>query len=255
MLKNRVIPCLLLKNNGLVKTIKFSNPKYVGDPINAVNIFNDKEVDELIILDITATIEGKKPNYSLLSDIASECFMPLGYGGGVNSIEDVRKLFNLGIEKVVINSYAVENQEFIRSVSNIFGSQSVVVSIDVKSNLWGKHEVYIRGGKQKTGLDPVTHAKQVESLGAGELFINSIDRDGTGQGYDIKLIKSISEVVRIPVVACGGASKTEDFKLAIKDGGASAVAAGSIFVFQGKHRAVLITYPLIDELENIFKDI
>ncbi|MDD5593722.1 MAG: AglZ/HisF2 family acetamidino modification protein [Candidatus Margulisbacteria bacterium] len=251
MLKNRVIPCLLIKNKGLVKTVRFTEPKYVGDPINAVNIFNEKEVDEIILLDIAATLEGREPDYDLISNIAGECFIPLGYGGGVRSQECIRKLFNLGIEKVVINSYAVENPEFIRIATASFGSQSIVVSIDVKRNVWGKYEVCVNGGRKRTKHDPVIFAQEMEALGAGEIFLNSIDRDGTAQGYDLKLIKLVSEAVNIPVIACGGAGKLEDFKTAIEAGKASAVAAGSLFVFQGKHRAVLISYPSAEALGGV----
>lgn len=252
MLQTRVIPCLLLKNNGLVKTVKFKDPKYVGDPINAVKIFNEKEVDELIFLDITATIENRKPNFEVISDIASECFMPFGYGGGIRNLDDIKKLFNLGVEKVIINSYAFENPMFIKEASSIFGSQSIVVSMDVKKGLFGKYEVFTNNGKKNTKLDPVKFAKQMEDMGAGELFLNSIDKDGTMQGYNIELIKKVSDSVNIPVIACGGASKNEDFGEAVKKGGASGVAAGSMFVFYGKHKAVLISYPPVHELENHF---
>lgn len=254
MLQTRVIPCLLLKNNGLVKTVQFKDPKYVGDPINAVKIFNEKEVDELIFLDITATIENRKPNFKVISDIASECFMPFGYGGGIRNLDDIKKLFNLGVEKVVINSYAFENPQFIKDASEIFGSQSIIVSIDVKKSLFGKYEVFTQSGKKNIKLDPVKYAMLMENMGAGELFLNSIDRDGTMQGYDIELIKKVSESIKIPVIACGGVSKIEDFGEAVKKGGASGVAAGSMFVFYGKHRAVLISYPSIHELEKIFSD-
>ncbi len=251
MLTTRVIPCLLLKNSGLIKTVKFKDPKYVGDPINAVKIFNEKEVDELIFLDITATIENRKPYFKLISDIASECFMPFGYGGGIRDSNDVKKLFNLGIEKVIINSFAFENPSFIKEISAIFGSQSIIVSIDVKRNLLGKYEVFTNSGRKNTKLDPVKFAQHMENMGAGELFLNSIERDGTMQGYDIELIKKVSGSVKIPLIACGGAGKIEDFGEAIKKGGASGVAAGSMFVFYGKHRAVLISYPSIHELEKV----
>lgn len=241
----------MLKNQGLVKTIKFKDPKYVGDPINAVRIFNEKEVDELTFLDITATIENRKPNFKLIADIASESFMPFGYGGGVKDLNDMKELFNLGVEKVIVNSYAVENPEFIKKASDLFGSQSIVVSIDVKKTLLGKYEMYTLGGKKNTKLDPVAFANQMEIMGAGEVFLNSIDRDGTMQGYDIDLIKKVSEVINIPVVACGGAGRIEDFAEVVKKGGASAVAAGSMFVFHGKHRAVLINYPSVQVLERV----
>jgi cyclase len=250
MLRIRVIPCLLLKNSGLVKTVRFKNPKYVGDPINAVRIFNEKEVDELIFLDTTATAGNRKPNFRLINDIASECFMPFGYGGGIRDLNDIKELFNLGVEKVIINTYAVENPSFVKSAAERFGSQSIVVSIDVKKNLFGKYQVYTYSGKKVTKLDPATFAVQMEEMGAGEIILTSIDRDGTMMGYDIDLIKNVSASVGLPVVASGGAGKIGDFGDAIKLGGASAVAAGSFFVFQKRHRAVLITYPSEEELQN-----
>ena len=252
MLRTRVIPCLLLKGRGLVKTVKFKNPKYLGDPINVVKIFNDKEVDELVFLDITATVENKRPPFSLLENIASECFMPFGYGGGIRTLEDVRTILGLGIEKVVINSYAVENPAFIRQAADFAGSSSVVVSMDVKKNLLGPYEVFTHGGKKATGWDPVKLAVEMEKQGAGELLINSIDRDGTMQGYDLDLIARVTKAVNIPVVACGGARTVQDLAAAVKQGGASAAGAGSMFVFQGPHRAVLISYPTSQELKTTF---
>jgi cyclase len=251
MIRTRVIPCLLLRNLGLVKTVRFRDPKYLGDPINIVKIFNDKEVDELVFLDITATVENKKPPFGLLEKIASECFMPLGYGGGVRSLEDMRTLFGIGIEKVSVNSYAVENPPFIRAAADLFGSQSVVVSMDVKKNRRGKYEVFTHSGQRATGLDPVKFAVEMEKQGAGELLLNSIDRDGTMQGYDLDLIKQVTGAASIPVIACGGASKVQDLAAVVKQGGASAAAAGSMFVFHGPHRAVLISYPSPKELQAI----
>lgn len=253
MLKTRVIPTLLLKGTGLVKTVKFKKPTYLGDPRNVVKIFNEKEVDEIILLDITATPENRKPNFGLISEIVSECFMPVCYGGGIRDLHDIKRLFAIGIEKIAINSYAVENPDFIKAVSEYFGSQSVVVGIDVKKNLWGKYQMYTHCGRVNKKHDPVTFAVQMQEVGAGELFLNSIDRDGTMQGYDIDLIKRVSQVVEIPVIASGGAGKTEDFLAAVNDGGAAAVAAGSMFVFQGIHRAVLISYPEYQELEELFQ--
>ena len=251
MLKARVTPCLLLKNRGLVKTIKFKDPKYIGDPINAVKIFNEKEVDELILLDITATTEKKGLQIRLISEIASECFMPLCYGGGICSIDDIREIFKLGIEKVSINTCAVENPLFIKSAADAFGSQSIVVSIDVKKDLFGKYEIFTQSGKKNTKLDPIKFIKQMENMGAGEILINSIDREGTMQGYYIDLIKKVAESVSIPVIVCGGAGKIEDFEEAVKKGGASAVAAGSLFVFYGPNRAILINFPTRQELKTV----
>ena len=251
MLKTRVIPCLLLKGQGLVKTVKFKNPKYVGDPINAVKIFNDKEVDELIFLDIEATVEGRRPPIKLISEIASECFMPLSYGGGLRDLDDIKIIFNLGVEKVIINSYAIENPDFVREASRRYGNQSIVVAVDVKRNSFGKYEIFSFGGRKKTKLSLVDHVKEMERLGAGEIFLNSIDRDGTMEGYDIEMIKKVTDTVSIPAIASGGAGKIVDLADAVKKAGASAVAAGSMFVFHGKHRAVLITYPSIEELEKV----
>jgi cyclase len=253
MLNIRVIPCLLLRGQGLVKTVQFKDAKYVGDPINAVKIFNEKEVDELILLDILATIEQRRPPLRLIFEVASECFMPLCYGGGICSLDDIKEIFNLGVEKVAINTSAINNPYFIKGAAEKFGSQSIVVAIDVKKNLLGEYEVFTHGGRKSAKLDPVRLAMEIEEMGAGEIFLNSIDRDGTMQGYDIELIKKVTEAVSIPVIACGGAGKLSDFAVAIKEGGASAVAAGSLFVFHGEERAVLISYPSVRELEHIFK--
>ena len=251
MLRTRVIPCLLLKGRGLVKTVKFKNPKYLGDPINVIKIFNDKEVDELVFLDITATVENKRPPFSLLENIASECFMPLGYGGGIRSLEDVKTILGLGVEKIAINTYAIENPHFVTEAADFAGSQSVVVSIDVKKNSLGKYEVFTHSGCQATGLDPVKFAVEMEKIGAGELFLNSIDRDGTMQGYDLDLVRRVTGAVNIPVVACGGAGNIQHLGEVVRQG-ASAAAAGSMFVFQGLLRAVLISYPTSRELKIAF---
>jgi cyclase len=253
MIKPRVIPCLLLQDQGLVKTVKFKAPKYLGDPINIVRIFNDKEVDELVFLDIKATNENRSPNFDLLRNIGSECFMPLGYGGGIRSMDDVRKLLGIGIEKIILNTSAVENPTLIRSAADYAGSSSVVISIDVKKNIVGKYEVHTRSGRKGTGLDPVRQAVEVEKMGAGEILINSIDRDGMMEGYDLELIRHVSEAVDIPVVACGGAGNIGHLRDAIKLGGASAAAAGSMFVFQGPLRGVLISYPSPQDLKSLLE--
>lgn len=253
MLKTRVIPCLLLKGNGLVKTIQFKNPTYIGDPINAVKIFNDKEVNELVFLDITASLEKRGPNFKLLSEIATECFMPLGYGGGISNLEEIEKLFHIGMEKVILNTALFPNTELLAKAVQTFGSQSIVVSIDVKKNwLSRKQTVYTLSGKQNTSFSPVEYAKRIEAAGAGEIIINSIDLDGTMVGYDYPLIEHVSNAVKIPVVALGGAGSIEDLGKA-KRAGASAVAAGSLFIFQKTHRAVLITYPTQDEIDRSVK--
>jgi cyclase len=251
MLQTRVIPCLLLRNGGLVKTVKFRDAKYVGDPINAVRIFNDKEVDELMFLDISATASGTGPNFALLEDIASEAFMPFGYGGGITSIDQVKRLFALGVEKVVINTAAADNPQLVATAASLAGSSSVVVSIDVRRSFLGKYSVCIRNGRDDLGRDPVAYAREMESLGAGEILLTAIDRDGTQEGYNLDLIRRIAEAVSVPVVASGGAGSLQHFREAVQSG-AGAVAAGSFFVFHGKHRAVLITYPEYNTLMELF---
>ena len=253
MLKTRVMPCLLLRGRGLVKTVKFRNPVYVGDPINTVVIYNEKEVDELIFLDITATPNQKEPPYQLISEIATECFMPVTYGGGIRSLEAAKKIFSLGVEKCAINSYAFEQPDFLTEAANIFGNQSIVVSIDVKKTRFGKYLVFTHGGCKNTNLDPVTYAKRMEGAGAGEILLTSIDRDGTFSGYDLELIQMVTSEVTIPVIACGGAGTIEDFGAAIKTGGADAVASGSMVVYQGNHRAVLINFPKKQNLKKVLE--
>jgi cyclase len=250
MLRYRVIPCLLLSGRGLVKTTRFRKPQYVGDPVNAVRIFNEKEVDELLLLDITASREGRGPQLDLIQDIARECFMPMAYGGGVSDIDMIAKLFQLGVEKVALNSAAVANPALVEMAAKRFGSQSVIVSMDVKRRMFGRYEIQTVSGTRSTSLSPQEQAKRMESLGAGEILVNSIDRDGTMAGYDIDLVQTVARSVQVPVIACGGAGRLEDFGQAIR-AGASAVAAGSMFVFQGRHRAVLITYPNYAELERL----
>lgn len=246
MLRTRVIPSLLLKGRGLVKTVKFRDPKYVGDPINAVRIFNEKEVDELIILDIEATKEGRGPNFDLIVEIAEECFMPLAYGGGVRTLGDVRRLLCLGIEKVVINTAAIDSLQLLKDASAEFGAQAIVASIDVRKKIFGSYKV-MRLGREATSLEVKQFALACQKAGVGEIALNSIDNDGTMGGMDLKLIQEVSNVLEIPLVAIGGVGSIEDIKAA-KNAGASAVAAGSFFVFHGPHRAVLISYPSYDQL-------
>ena len=250
MFRPRVIPCLLLQNLGLVKTTKFKKPRYVGDPMNAIRIFNKKQADELIFLDINATKEKRIPPLDLIKKIGEECFMPFAVGGGIRTIEDIRRILRAGAEKVVINSYAVTNPGFIKEASRVFGAQSIVVSVDVKKRLWGKYEVYTHCGSKAAGIGPVEFVKKVESYGAGEIFLNSIDNDGTMEGYDINLVRMISDSVGVPVIACGGAGSLDDFREALIDGNAFAVSAGSFFVFHGRRRAVLINYPTREELSK-----
>jgi len=242
MLKVRVIPSLLLSKNGLVKTKKFKNPKYIGDPINAIRIFNEKEVDELTFLDIDASKGGFEPSYELLADIARECFMPFGYGGGIKTIDQIQKILKLGVEKVIINTAAFHDPAFVKEACRTFGSSTIVVSIDVKKNLFGKNQVHVKGGTENTKMDPVEYSKSMAEIGVGEILLNSIDRDGTYTGYDLTLVEKVSRAVNVPVVACGGAGSISDFTKAVH-AGASGVSAGSLFVFHGKHQAVLITYP------------
>jgi imidazole glycerol-phosphate synthase subunit HisF len=252
MLRYRIIPTLLLKNNGLVKTTRFKNPVYLGDPINAVKIFNEKEVDELIIMDITATIEKNDLKYKQIEEIVSEAFMPIGYGGGINKLEQMEKLFKLGVEKVILNTAAHLNPDLLKEAAKTFGNQSIVVAIDIKKDLFGKNHIYTHSGTKKQSTDLVKVLKIFEDSGVGEIFINSIDRDGTLTGYDLNLIRQVSENISVPVVASGGAGKIEDFVNAI-EAGASGVAAGAMFVFHGVHRAVLISYPKYEEIEKILK--
>lgn len=251
MLTTRVMPCLLLRNGALVKTIRFQNPGYVGDPTNAIKIYNEKEVDELVVLDIAATVEGRPPALKVIEMFASECFMPVAYGGGLNRVDDVAEVFRLGIEKVVINSQAIRQPAFIRELSDRFGAQAIVVSIDARRKPAGGYEVWTHGGRTPTGLEPRAFAEQVSSLGAGEILLTSIDQDGTMEGYDLELLRQVTAAVDVPVIACGGAGKVADFGRAVKEGGASAVAAGSMVVYFGRNRAVLINFPSKRELGRV----
>jgi cyclase len=248
VLTTRVIPCLLLKGGGLVKTVGFAQPRYVGDVLNAVRIFNDKEVDEIFILDIEAHAGPGRIKWDLIRDIAGECFMPMGYGGGVTTVDEFKRLFNCGVEKVAVNSAALDSLALVEAAARQFGSQSIVVSIDVRKTLFGGYSVVSHGGRRKRRSDPAAYAREAERAGAGELLVTSVDRDGTLKGYDLDLVQQVTSAVRVPVIACGGAGRLSDFKAAVARG-ASAVAAGSMFVFHGPHRAVLITYPERQELE------
>ncbi|MEJ7820901.1 MAG: AglZ/HisF2 family acetamidino modification protein [Chitinophagaceae bacterium] len=248
----RIIPVLLLSNKGLVKTHKFKNPIYVGDPINAVKIFNDKEVDEIILLDIEASKQNKEPDYKYIEEIASESFMPFAYGGGIKNIEQVQQLFRLGAEKVIFNTSLILNNHLLREAADFCGNQSVVASIDVKKSLLGGYEVYSHIKKKITGIKPAELAKQAVASGAGEIMITSVDNDGIMQGYDLKLIEFITSFVNIPVIACGGAGNLKHLREGIQQGNASAAAAGSMFVFHGKHKAVLINYPTRKDIIEIF---
>jgi cyclase len=241
MRRPRVIPVLLLKNGGLVKTVRFRNPSYVGDPMNAVKIFNEKECDELIVLDITATPQARPPDLAYLSQLATECFMPLCYGGGVATLKTVESLMALGIEKIAINSAACERPDFVAEAAREFGSSTIVVSIDVGRDFWGRRRTYSHAGrKPHAGVEDAS--RRAAENGAGELLVTSIERDGTYLGYDLDLIAEVAAAVPVPVIACGGAGGLDDFRRAFERG-ASAVAAGSLFVYYGPNRAVLINYP------------
>ena len=239
----RIIPCLLIQDQGLVKTVKFTSPNYLGDVINAVRIFNEKEADEICLLDIKASKENRGPDFEFLQDIASEAFMPMSYGGGISSLEQAKKIFFIGYEKVIGNTSFVKNPGLIEEIAGYAGSQSVVVSIDAKKKFMNGYSCYINDGKQKTDYTPQELAVLAERVGAGELLLNSMDQDGTMQGYDLNLVNSVTEKVNIPVIACGGASKIEDLKQILEEGHAHAAAAGSMFVYYGKKKAVLINMP------------
>ncbi len=252
MLRPRLIPCLLVHNGGLVKTVNFANPKYLGDPINAVRIYNEKEVDELVVLDIDATAKGAEPDYQLISHLASECRMPLCYGGGVRTVAQIEKIISLGVEKVAVSSAAVENPKLISDAASRVGSQSVVVVIDVKkSGLLRRYEVVTHNASRRTGLNPVEFARQMAELSAGEIVINSVDRDGEMKGYDLDLIEQVRQAVHLPLTVLGGAGSLDDLKELIGRYGIIGAAAGSLFVFKGKYRAVLINYPNRAEKEAL----
>lgn len=253
MNKVRVIPVLLLRDWGLEKSIQFANPKYVGCPINAARVFNGKNVDELILLDIIATKEGRGPQVEVVREIAQESFMPFTVGGGIRDIDMVWDLLKAGADRVVINSAALETPALITQGAERFGSQCMVVSIDVRQAEDGRYEVFTEAGTKPTGRDPVEVAQAMESAGAGEIFLTSIDRDGTMEGYDVPLIKRVADSVSIPVIACGGAGSVAHLAEVYYDGGASAVAAGAFFLFYGRRRTVLITYPTDEELLKHFK--
>lgn len=252
MLRPRLIPCLLVHNGGLVKTVNFGTPKYVGDPINAVRIYNEKEVDELVVLDIDATVKGAEPDYQLISHLASECRMPLCYGGGVRTVAQIERIISLGVEKVAISSAAVESPALISSAASRVGSQSVVVVIDVKkTSLLRRYEVVTHNGTYKTGFNPVEFAERMAELGAGEIVVNSVDRDGEMKGYDLDLVEQIRKAVHLPLTVLGGAGSLGDVKELINRYEIVGAAAGSLFVFKGKYRAVLINYPNRAEKEEL----
>jgi imidazole glycerol-phosphate synthase subunit HisF len=255
-MRKRIIPVLQINNGKLVKTTKFKNPKYIGDPINAVKIFNEKDVDELILLDISATANRREPNYDLIHNIASEAFMPLCYGGGVGHIEQIKKLFSTGIEKIAINNINLTSKSLIREASETFGSQSIVASINMKNGFFVKTREYVFDylRMRTMNLDPLCFIKELENAGAGEILVCSVDRDGMMNGYDLGIIKKLSETVDVPVIALGGAGNLAHIQQLLKKTEASAAAAGSLFVFHGPHKAVLINYPDENQIEEILDE-
>ena len=253
MLRPRIIPSLLIQDNGLVKTVNFKNPKYVGDPINAVRIFNEKEVDELAIFDIDATVKGNEPNYSLIERLASQSMMPLCYGGGVKTVEQAQRIFSLGIEKIALSSAVLQNPNLITEISDQVGAQSVIVVLDVKKKLLGGYEADTHNGKKATGINPFKFVEEAQKLGAGEIVINSIDKDGVMRGYDLDLIAKVREKISLTMTVLGGAGSLSDIEKVIDQHGVIGVAAGSLFVFKGPYKAVLINYPTQLEKNTIFK--
>lgn len=248
MVQKRLIPCLLLHKGGLYKTQRFKKPRYIGDPVNAIKIFNEKEVDELMFIDIDATSSNYDPNYDLIENIASECFMPLCYGGGVKSIEQMKKIYSLGVEKISLSSTAVYSPELLTEAVSIFGSQSVIVTIDVKKDFWGRKKIYTHNGRKNTKLDVIDFLVKMENLGVGEIIINSIDFDGVMGGFDLELIKEAKDSIGVPLIALGGAGSLKHIKEVFTYSKADAVAAGSLFIYQGPLRGVLINYPSQEEI-------
>lgn len=256
MLKSRIIPVLLIRDKGLVKTVKFKDPKYVGDPINAVKIFNEKEVDELTVLDIDASVEGREPDYQTIENLASECRMPLCYGGGIKTVGQAQKILSLGVEKVAFSSSAIENPELISRLSERVGRQSVVLILDVKKKFLGnKYECFIYNGSKNTKLCPFEFAKKAQDLGVGEIVINSIDQDGVMKGYDLAFVSKFKSLINVPVTILGGAGEYNHLEQLISQEGIIGAAAGSLFVFKGKYRAVLINYPKKQEKEKILSSL
>jgi len=247
----RVIPCLLLDDEAMVKTVRFTAPRYLGDPINVINLFNRFEVDEITLLDIGATERDDHPPFDLIERLAAECWVPLAYGGGIRSIDDIRTVLSSGVEKVVLGTVASDEPELISRAADVFGSQAVVVAVDARRAGSG-HEVFVQGGERAVGSNPGAYARRAAAHGAGEILVTSIDRDGTMEGYDLDLIRTVAEAVAVPVIACGGAGERAHLLTPIRDAGASAVAAGSIFVFRGPERGVLINFPERTQLEALF---
>ncbi|WP_283190303.1 AglZ/HisF2 family acetamidino modification protein [Pseudomonas sp. PMCC200344] len=252
MLRPRIIPCLLIRNKGLVKTVKFKESKYIGDPLNAVKIFNEKEVDELIVLDIDASAEGREPDYALIKKMAMECRMPFCYGGGISTVEQARKIIGLGVEKIAISSAAIQNPALVREIAQEIGSQSVVVVLDVKKKLLGgRYDVWINNGKKNTGKCLLEMCNELQEQGVGEIVINSIDYDGVMKGYNFDVADKVHQKVHVPLTILGGAGSLEDVGALISKFGVVGAAAGSLFVFKGVYKAVLINYPTFSERDSL----
>jgi cyclase len=242
---------LLVDEDGMVKTIRYRDPDYLGDPINIINLFNRFEVDEIALLEISATRWKRPPPFELIERLASECWVPLSYGGGIRTVEDARRILGIGVEKIVLGTIAADDPGLISRAAATFGNQAVIVSIDARSTRPGEYEVFVESGTRALGTDPVVAARRAEELGAGEILLNAIDRDGTMEGYDLELIRNVTEAVRIPVIACGGAGNRADLARPIREAGAAAVAAGSLFVYQGVERGVLVNFPAREQLERL----
>ena len=251
MLRPRIIPCLLVKNKGLVKTVKFKDGKYLGDPINAVRIFNEKEADELMVIDIDATYNNKEPDYKMIENLASECRMPLCYGGGIKTLEQAQRIFSLGVEKIAVSSAAIQNPSIVSDIASKVGSQSVVVVLDVRKKMFGGYDMYTHNGKKNININPIDFAIKMEQEGAGEIVINSIDNDGVMKGYDLDLIDKVRNSISLPLTVLGGAGDLEDIGGLIQKYGIIGAAAGSLFVFKGKYKAVLINYPNWEEKDRL----
>ena len=251
MLRPRIIPCLLVKNKGLVKTVKFKDGKYLGDPINAVRIFNEKQADELMVIDIDATFNNNEPDYKMIENLASECRMPLCYGGGIKTLEQAQRIFSLGVEKIAVSSAAIQNPSIVSDIASKVGSQSVVVVLDVKKKMLGGYDMYTHNGKKSININPIDFAIKMEKEGAGEIVINSIDNDGVMKGYDLDLIDKVRNSISLPLTVLGGAGDLEDIGGLIQKYGIIGAAAGSLFVFKGKYKAVLINYPNWEEKDRL----
>ena len=254
MLLPRIIPCLLVHEKGLVKSIQFKDYKYVGDPINAVRIFNEKESDELMVLDIDATVQNREPDYKMIENLATECRMPLCYGGGIKTVEQAQRIFALGVEKIAVSSAALTNPELITEIAGRVGSQSVVVVLDVKKKLFGGYELYTHNAKKRSSNNPFEFAAKMEQLGAGEIVVNSIDQDGVMKGYDMALVEKVRNSISLPLTVLGGAGTLQDIGKLIRSYGIIGAAAGSLFVFKGVYKAVLINYPTWEEKDQLINE-